>query len=345
MLITVKIALLLFFQLNIFFILGNSFSRFFHIAKMPGIGISFASGFALYHSLFWFLAFPWSIFSRSFKVLACVWGILIILAVLICILLSARDLVRQYSAYIRISGKYFVHIIICILLTAIIFIIVTRNGFWDIDSQTYIGEVTTILDTDQISAFNPATGLKLSRWAFLHRGCAMFGAESAFWCKWFSIHPLIYCRIVRSSMNLFLLLAGTFGICRLIGFSTKNAFLFLMLSCPSFLLFNNSGYTNTRFLLHRGYEGKAYLGSTLLVFTVILCISYIQCRNRASYIALLLNEFATLSVSATALYLIPPVLAALVGAYIIAKKQWRIVPLLLLLIVPNLVFALLRFMG
>ena len=344
--LTLKAGLIFFLQFNIFFITGRSLHFFYNEERglLSSPAISCCVGFIVYHAMFWFIAYPFALFDFSFKILICIW--IIILSLFFFLMITRfRTILKTYQNCIIILKDHALYFFTFFIFASFIVFLSTRNGYLDIDSQTYIGEVTTIIGTNRIMSLNPTTGLPLARSLFLRRGCAMFGAESAFWCRVFNLHPLIYCKIIRAAMNPVLLFIGSFSALRLFHHSVENALLFTIFSCPAFLLFDNSGYTNTRFLLHRGYEGKAYLSGTLIVITILICIIYIREQSRISFILLLLNEIAALSISASSLYLIPPILISVLGAYIITKKEWNKIPLLLVLIVPNAVFALLQAIG
>ena len=366
MLFTAKSIAAAALQLNVYLILGIAFSRAF-LASAAGkyasrpegdvspaaqdpfafynAGFFTAAGFVLYHALFWILTYPWSLLDLPFQTLVVLWGVLLILFLCLSLITAFREIAGVYRhlfcAAVR-NARYTLP-----LLIAVFFLIVTasRNQFLDIDSQTYIGEVSTILGTGRISAFDPATGLLLSRFNFLKRGCSMFGAESAFWCRVLSVHPLLYCRYIRTALNFLLLFTGTYGVLRELFIPLRSSLTYLLLACPSLLLFDNSGFTNTRFLMHRTYEGKAFLGGTLLLFTVLLCLRFIRVMRTGTYVLLFANELAALSVSATALYLLPPLLFALLGSAAVLRRKWKLLPALVLLILPNLAFALLQFMG
>ena len=345
--LSLKTILILFIQINLFLFLGSFSSSFLSKKDSDSvfIGQMICTGFIVYHSFFWMLAFPWALFDLPFKSLAIIWLTIIVILIVLYLFITRNYFLILYRSLFIFVKNNIVYISVSFSFLWLIVFLSTRNGFWDIDSQTYIGEVTTILGTDHIMSINPTTGLPLARSLFLRRGCSLFGAESAFWCYFFNLHPLIYCKIVRAALNPILLAFGAYSVLRLIHYSAESALIFTIFSCPAFLLFDNSGYTNTRFLLHRGYEGKAYLSGTLIVITILICIIYIRAQSRISFILLLLNEIAALSISASSLYLIPPILISVLGAYIITKKEWNKIPLLLVLIVPNAVFALLQAIG
>jgi len=346
-LLTLKISFILLLQLNIFFIIGNCIRPFKSDKEKahPSAAFLCAAGFSIYHGLFWIIAYPCALFDFSFSILFIIWTVVLSLLLALMIFYNHKFILNSYLGCFKFVKENPLYVLVFLLFAAFIVFLSTRNGYLDIDSQTYIGEVTTILGTKHIMSINPTTGLPLTRSLFLRRGCALFGAESAFWCRVFKTHPLIYCKMARAALNPILLFIGTYSLLRIIGFQIENAMLFIILSCPAFLLFDNSGYTNTRFLLHRGYEGKAYLSGTLIVITLLLCINYLREKNALAFLLLMLNEIATISISASSLYLIPPILLAVLGSYIIIKKEWDKIPLTLLLIVPNVVFAFLQSFG
>ena len=73
---------------------------------------------------------------------------------------------------------------------------------------------------------------------------------------------------------------------------------FLLMGC---FLFDNTIYTSAAFLLHRAYEGKAYAGNMLLLFTIYLCILYIRQRDKWSCIYLILTLWACIAISSSAI--------------------------------------------
>lgn len=342
-----KLVFVIILQLNLFLIAGclmvNAAAR-----RTPcSFSMTCAIGFAAWHAFFWLLSFPWTLLKWDFKPLCAVWGGLTLFLILLALNVkrTRNALLDMYRRLFKAALKYWPFVLAALLLVGFTAYYVTVAGFLDIDSQTYIAELTTIVDTNKIGLYNPATGRALSRRDFLHRGCSMFGAESAFWCAVFKIRPLLYCRYIRAAMDPLLLSTGTYGVARKLGAKTERAFIFVMLSCAGFFLFDNSGYTNMRFMMHRGYEGKAYLTGVLLVFTVLCCAYFLERLDLMGFIVLFLNELATLSISASSLFIIPPLVLAVCGGFFIARKKWKMLPVLLIVMVPNLAFTIMNVVG
>lgn len=123
-------------------------------------------------------------------------------------------------------------------------------------------------------------------------------------CKIYHIHPLVITRITRASLNMILTKRGSISDRTKSFQEEKDAFwkagtfTCIALACNFLLIIR---FIRVRLLLHRAYEGKAYAGNMLLLFTIYLCILYIRQRDKWNCIYLILTLWACIAISSSAI--------------------------------------------
>ena len=181
---------------------------------------------------------------------------------------------------------------------------VSINGEMNDDSTYYIGLINTTLTSGRLYKFNAYTGEQVHS-LYLRRALVTFDINTAVACKIYHIHPLVITRITRASLNMILTAGAVYLIGRNLFQEEKDAFLkagtFTWIALACNFLFDNTIYTSAAFLLHRAYEGKAYAGNMLLLFTIYLCILYIRQRDKWNCIYLILTLWACIAISSSAI--------------------------------------------
>ena len=222
------------------------------------------------------------------------------------------------------------------------------NGQADIDARGYIGEVTSMVDTNQLTGILVSNGQKLDNIAF-KRAFAMFGANSAVLCNIFDIHPLVFCRTVRTIMNIVLFAIATFEILAWVFRNYKDryeqAIIVLMLSESFLFLFTNSIYSSSSFMLYRTYEGKAYCSGVLVLLAIFMALKTCITNNTKWFVMIFITMISSMSISATATFVPPLVVGSIVFAYILMEKKWKYIWMLAVSLSPNVIYILLSITG
>ena len=181
---------------------------------------------------------------------------------------------------------------------------VSVNGEINDDSTYYIGLINTTLTSNRLYRFNAYTGEQVKS-LYMRRALVTFDINTAVACQIYHIHPLVITRITRASLNVILSAGSVYLLGRTFLGKGKEAFwkagVFTCLAMACNFLFDNTIYTSAAFLLHRAYEGKAYAGNVLILFTIYLCIEEIRKSDKWNYIYLAVTLWACIAISSTAI--------------------------------------------
>lgn len=298
----IKAIFILLFQIIIYYLFGLLFE--YLCRKKHGVIFKEITGFLLYQILFQICALPMIELNQTLTRLAILWtaftALCMILAVALCRKRIAEDL-EMISHEMRSHKSS--SLLMLVLLAALCYY-VCINGELNDDSTYYIGLINTTLTTDRMYQYNAYTGAQMDS-LYLRRALVTFDINTAVACKIYHIHPLIITRITRSCLNVILTTGAVYLIGRVLfrekedAFERAGAFTCLAMACN--FLFDNTIYSSATFLLHRTYEGKAYAGNVLMLFTIYICILYIVQKDKWNYVYLIFTFWACVTISSSAI--------------------------------------------
>lgn len=348
MLHAIKIIFILIIELNFYFCLGCTMNKVKFLPKMSLVTGNFVQGFLGYHFLFFCIAFPCTFLNRSLNFLTICWLVFICTLIISIYFWNRRGIKHAYVEMLCNAREYKYLLLPCLALVVFLIYYVSVNGQSDIDARTYIGTVTTMVDTNRLAGIQPTTGRELDFIA-LKRSFSMFEANSAVLCKVFRIHPLIFCRTVRASINIILLSAVSFEIFKWVYrryvAQIEHATMTLMLALSGLFLFRNSIYTSSAFILYRAYEGKAYCSGVLVLISLYLAFLCCKTRDRRFFVLIFIGMTAGMSISPSATFILPAAVGSIVGAHILVKRKWNYLVPLFFSLMPNILYAIAYLVG
>lgn len=302
-----------------------------------------AYGFLGYHVLFWCIAFPCTLLNFSVFLLSILWITTISLLLLISVrLCGLKGIARLYRGLLSRFWEYRLYLIPCCILICFLIYYVSVNGQNDIDARTYIGEVTTRLDTDRLAGINVLTGSE-DNYISWKRAFSMVGVNSAVLCKIFGIRPLVFCRTVRTAINILLLMVVSFEffwwIYREQDHRFEDSIMAIMLSGAFLFLFTNTIYTPSSFILHRTYEGKAYCGGTLVLLLINLAVKLFDTDDCHYFFLVFMCMLTSMSICASSVFLLPVLAGSMVLAYILYSHKWKYILMLIAAMLPNIIYC------
>ncbi len=343
-----KAIIILTLELNIYVCFGCAMGKLRFFPEVSSLGGRLINGFLGYHFVFWCMALPCTYLKGSLHFTKIVW------TVIICVLLGGagvlfhKEISRAYKDLLAALWKYKWYLIPCLALHAFILYYVCVNGQTDVDARTYIGEVTSMIDTDSLTGINPSTGLLINT-IRLKRSFSMFGVNSAVLCSMFHMHPLIFCRTVRAAINIIILASVTFEIfqCVYRKYEDKreHAIMALMLAQCCLFLFTNSIYTSSSFILYRAYEGKAYCSGALVLIAIYLAVRLCGTNDRRFFLLIFIGMIAGMSLSASAGFILPLAAGSVVCAYIATERKWNYIIPMVFSFVPNIIYIMMSITG
>lgn len=348
MLNIIKCILALFIELNIYQCLGYAMGRLPCIPEARTFLQKSIYGFLGYHVLFWCLAFPCTLLNRSLNLLTILWLILICALLLAIWFFYHSELLTMYRNALAAAWRYKLYFIPCLIIGMLVIYYVCVNGQSDTDARTYIGEVTSMVDTGRLAGISVTSGMEIDV-IRLRRSFAMFGANSAVLCRIFRVHPLVLCRTTRAAINVLFFAGAALELFRWVFRRQKNVMeqtlICTILTLGALFAFTNTIYTESRFLLYRAYEGKAYCASTLVLVTILIAIRLYDSGDKRFFVVLFLDMLAGMSISASATFILPLAGGSIILAIAFHTKKWTYIPALLLAVLPNIVYVLLTIRG
>ncbi len=343
----VKAVALVIIELNIFYILGSGITNVKYLPEPKGSVSKMIYGYITYHFLFWCIAFPCSMLNQAFSSLYNICIGLFSVLIVVLLVLRRNDYYLQYKKLLQKMFEYRYAIIPFVCVVIFLAYYVSVNGRSDVDAQTYIAEITTMLDTDKLVGVRATHGQIVNKIDF-RRSFAMYGAESAVWCNLFDLHPLIYSRIVRAILNVVVLAVVVLGLFLRVykgKNQVHNALMAATLSLASLFLFRNTIYTSAQFILSRAYEGKAFCAGVLILIALYTTIEFVRERDNRYFVLFFMNMIMTMSISTSSVLIIPVVIGSIVGAITLLERKWIYIPRLVLSMLPNIVYVLILLSG
>lgn len=343
-----KCILALVIELNIYQWFGCAMNHIKIIPQANTFIMKGIYGFLGYHVLFWCMAFPGTLLNGSLGPLTVLWCVLIMALLLFIGIRYFHDLLEMYQTALFSAWNNKLFLVPCLLLGAVISYYICVNGEINIDARTYIGEVTSMVDTGQLAGISVTSGME-TQMIELRRSFSMFGVNSAVLCQLFQVHPLAFCRTTRAVINVIFFAGAAFEILRKVfrhqRDAISHALLCTMLTLGLLFPFANTIYTESRFLLSRAYEGKAYCATTMVLITILIVIKLWESDDKRYFVLLFLDMLAGMSISASATFILPLVGGCILLAYILCKKKWWYMLFFLLSVLPNLVYIILSISG
>lgn len=344
----IKCIMVFILELNIYFCIGHAITKFKYTAITNSFIMKGIFGFLGYHVFFWAISFPCMLLNVSLNLLTTLWILFIGLFLIMILKFQIGKIICMYKQVIILIWGKRAFFFPCIIMGILLICYVCLNGKIDADARTYIGEVTTMVDTKKLAGIFVKTGMEVSMIS-LKRSFAMFGANSAVLCNFFQIHPLVFCRTVRAAINVVYFSFTVFQIFKWIFRNQKNiieqALMCTMLVQGILFAFTNTIYTEARFLLYRAYEGKAYCATTLILITVLISIKFCDTMDKRLFVILFLDMLAGMSISASATFILPIASGCIIFSYIICKRKWIYTIAFIFSIFPNIVYILLSITG
>ena len=283
-------------------------------------GARLVLGFLCYQILFQVCALPFILLERKLTELTTVWNGLLGIVLIVGIFLNREVLGKEMISTIQRVKKNRLYVLIGTLVIIAICYYVIVNGRLDDDSNYYIGLVTTTVEMNSMFKNNVYNGFMVPS-LYLRRVLVTFEINAAVLAKTFQIEPIILMRVFRTSGNVILSAMCMYAIGEIVyrkrteeeRFRRSIAFMILAM-CANFLM-ERTIYTSGTFMLHRAYEGKAYAGGTLLLFTIYLCMSIVIEKKKQNYLWVILFLWAAVTISTSAVIVNGAALLVGLGSY------------------------------
>ena len=323
------------------FILYMAFGSFFTIRKQKtwSVAVTCAVGFFAYYALFALFCLPVMLTYRPLSLLARMWivpcAVLPVLSIVIF-----RNAWKDKFAQLRsdASGnRGFLIAVIAVIAVSVVLVAVTYN--FTLDAAYYVAGVTTNVDTNMINVYDPFTGAWLDHFE-LRYVFSTYYVNDAVICSLTGFPALVVTKTVMSATIMILVNVLYVHVARSFFAEHGRAFLmYILMVLVNFLFI--SIYTTSNFLMTRTYEGKSVVGniSILLIFILYMQAVY-EDEPTGMFLKLFVTCLGTATVSSTANMVIPAEVCILFIPYAILQKRVKILPKILVCILPEIVMML-----
>lgn len=343
-----KALLIIFVEINVYHILGIGLMKVKWLPPPQNMIQKLLYGFVIYYCIFWIIAFPASLCNSSLQLVTIIWFVVFSIFFSTEVICCYQNIILNYKRLFEKIIKYRVLMISFSICSGVLLYYTCINGQSDIDAHTYIGEITSMVATNKIVGIEPMTGHVVNEIEF-RRSFSLLGVHSAVLCKIYHLHPLIFCRLTRASINIILLIFALLELFSKIYKQKKHAIEYAimasMLSLASLFLFENTIYTSASFILNRTYEGKAYCAGTLILIAIILSVELFEYKDTRYFTLIYIYMISSLFISASSVLIMPLMIGIIVLSSMIIDKKWGYFWRLILSLSPNIIYIMLRLLG
>lgn len=319
--ILIKCCIIMF----LYFLLYLSFGSFLVYGNKDSSSISFAVilGFLVYFGCFQLICLPFTILHQKLSTLSIVWMIICGIVIITATIIHGKRWFADAKNVVLKLKKCNPYIIAAILVVLLQLIYIVFSEHTEMDYMYYVGDVTTSVYTNSLSAYNPYTGLKLD---FLSARYLLstYPMNDGVFSQVLNIHPLIIIRNITPMVVIIISNLLYYKIGKILFKNdTRKACVMLIIA---FIInaFNYTIFTSSTFLFLRTYEGKAILPNILLPMVFLVFIQMLNnYKNRYSWIYFFCIAYCSCSITMSAMLIIPVAITAFVLPVIIMKKNLK----------------------
>ena len=323
------------------FIMFFAFGSFFTVRKERdwSAALTMAVGFFAYHALFALFCLPVMFTYRPLSLLARIWFIPCVCITAVSAFIYKKEWISKaakLSSDIRNCRSLYVTAAV-ITVISVTFTVITYN--FTLDAAYYVANVATCVDTDMINVYDAFTGNWQDHFE-LRYVFATYCTNDAVICHITGLPALIQTKAVMSATVMLIVNALYFMISRYFYPEHRRALLmYTFMTLINFLFI--SIYTTSNFLMTRTYEGKSIVGNISVVLIFVLYMMLVRDgEKRGDMLRLLVVCLGTATVSSTANMVIPAQVFVLFVPYAILHGKFRMIPKLLVCVLPEIVMML-----
>ena len=286
---------------------------------------------------------PCILMHTSFKI---AFGLVIgvdILGVVLSFLIKKEDKIEKNKFEFKIKKENMIAIF-AILLVIVQLICTTITFKENADDSYYVSLSLTNIDTDELYMTEPSMGEKIEgKMPFdVTELLPSIELQIAIWSKAFGITPAIICHSLLPCMIIIISYIAYYYFAKIFFKDKKYAQLFLLLLEIIFLFTGFSNRFRAGYLLTRGWQGKTIFLNIGLTMIIASLINLDKEISKKDIIILTLANLFSLSLSSTAIFLIPFTYMAF-GILKLVQKKWKDIIYLIISFIPVIIYVLILF--
>lgn len=308
--------------------------------KPWSLTVTFVVGFFLYYALFAIVTLPIMLTYRPLSFLTKIWAVIVIAVLCLALIRNHKSLTIKLREILSIVREHKASAAVIAAVVLLQVILVTSSYTFTLDAAYYVANVSTSIQTDMINVYDPFTGAWQDHFE-LRYAFATYSVQDAVMCQLTNIAPLVWTKTVMSASVILMTNIIYVGVVRF--FARGNARMAATMMVAVFWVNATfiTIYTTATFLFTRTYEGKAIVGNIAIIALFYLFMRMVRgIETPGMFLCVFIICFGVASVSSTANMVIPAQLCVLFVPYIIRHRAWKLLPKLVISMVPELVMLL-----
>lgn len=340
--LNMRIVCALIFNLFIFYCLGRG--ALLHLGQNRSIGYCLSIGLCINFIIFQTIALPLILYKVSFNILCWIFAIILIGVVLtLCIIHRKKMLCSDKLAFSKAKVILFVFILLGVVLQIMTSL---SENYWGFDTAYYIGMVSTTLERNSMYIYDGMSGVKVAALPFRYI-LSLFYIYFAVICKVFGISAIACFRYIVAPMcimfaDLIIYLIGRKLFGNIIKAETFTLF-FILLN-----FFWVSGFSNSRFLLSRGYEAKGFCANVVIPLIWLFGLEILQ-RGKADRVnawrMMFILGLACVPISMSSLLIAPIMIFCVTVTCVLLDRDIKAIKYGIVCVIPNAVYAIVYFLS
>lgn len=244
----------------------------------------------------------------------------------------------------KINREQSIMIIVICILTIFQIVLSTISYKSNADDSYYVSLSLTNIDSEAIYTTEPSMGEDVE-------GKLPFDAteliptielQIAIWCKAFSISPVIMCHSVLPMLVIMISYLAYYNFANTL-LNKKSAKVFVIILEIIFIFTGFSTRFRPGYLLTRGWQGKTIflnIGLTTILATLIKSDKKLR---KEDILKLILTNLFSISLSSTAIFLVPFTYIAF-GILKLIQRKWKDIINLIISFIPIIIYVLILFL-
>lgn len=329
----IKAAAVFFLLVFSMFCMGSYVTGFSKDLKFS-FGRTLISGFIAYFFLFEFFAFPMMVMKQPLSSLTILWCMVLLVLMAVACFRFGKIWIRQWKENKHRRYSPFFYLMLLLIAGQCLFVALWTDN--SPDAAYYVANVSANVATNTINIYEPFTGTMQEQF-YVRYLFGLYPVHNAVVSQAFKVHPLL---LTKTVMSVFTILMS-YLIYAQIGkklFPEKRENVWKLLCFLSVIqFFFHTIYSNSSFLLTRGYEGKAMLANLVLpsVLYFGICL-YEKIDDKAVWLMLFCAGVAGVDISMSGMSIVPVAVSAVCLPVILQRRAWKKIGLYLVCMIPSI---------
>lgn len=283
---------------------------------------------------------PCVLFHTSFKIALYLTSIFNIILVILSFVIKDKEKIK-----IKIEKNQLSTIIIVVILIFIQMFLTTISFKENADDSYYVSLSLTNIDSEAIYLTEPSMGDKTEGKVPFDATelIPTFELQIAIWAKIFSISPTIICHSLLPMIVIFVSYLAYYYLAKNFFKDKKYAQIFLIIILILFLFTGFSNRFRPGYLLTRTWQGKTLFFNIGLTMIIASLIKMDKKINKRDIIILVLANLFSVSLSSTAIFLIPFTYMSF-GLLKLIKRKCKDILYLIISFIPVIIYIMILFM-